>query len=423
MAGRMMFIIILIVIISVKITALVSSAICSPTMGKLRLLPLDDNAAIYLHKSMMLIAGLITFGYAITSAMRRIGAPRDFTRFTVLTLGTALIIAMVFMIWQNRKSVAVVIIGNQNNPSLLKKQFAAIWHILSFAYIFMIWGFWAAHLIVVQRGTPIAFFISLLIVPIYLLLDKVSQWIVMTILGTLKETENKVEEGGGQTILESAKSSNIVSAILRTIIMIILMFWVLSLWGLNIPFAKQLPEIMFNVLAILFLGYFAWNFLSKMLDRKLAKDMPEKDDNEEINDEWGGGAIAGRTSTLLPMVKKFIGTVLVVVVILTILSSMGIEIAPLLAGAGVIGIAIGFGAQKLVADILSGFFFLLDDAFRVGEYIQAGGITGSVEAITLRNVKLRHHRGMLQLVPFGELGSVTNYMRGGMVIKFNIQLP
>ncbi|MEE4137336.1 MAG: mechanosensitive ion channel domain-containing protein, partial [Desulforhopalus sp.] len=72
---------------------------------------------------------------------------------------------------------------------------------------------------------------------------------------------------------------------------------------------------------------------------------------------------------------------------------------------------------------LSGFFFLLDDAFRVGEYIQAGSIRGTVEAITLRNVMLRHHLGMLQIVPHSDLGAVTNYMRGGIVMKFPLEFP
>jgi small-conductance mechanosensitive channel len=102
---------------------------------------------------------------------------------------------------------------------------------------------------------------------------------------------------------------------------------------------------------------------------------------------------------------------------------MGVNIGPLLAGAGVAGLAIGFGAQKLVADVLSGIFYLVDDAFRVGEYIQGGGVSGSVEAITLRNVMLRHHRGMLQIVPFSDLGSITNFMRGGIIVKFNLQFP
>ncbi|MGI9536302.1 MAG: mechanosensitive ion channel family protein, partial [Desulfocapsaceae bacterium] len=89
----------------------------------------------------------------------------------------------------------------------------------------------------------------------------------------------------------------------------------------------------------------------------------------------------------------------------------------------VIGLAIGFGAQKLVADIFSGFFYLLDDAFRVGEYLNAGSVSGTVETITLRNVMLRHHRGMLQIIPHSELGAITNFMRGGIVVKFNLDFP
>jgi len=77
----------------------------------------------------------------------------------------------------------------------------------------------------------------------------------------------------------------------------------------------------------------------------------------------------------------------------------------------------------MVSDVFSGFFYLLDDAFRVGEYIQAGAVSGAVESITLRNVMLRHHRGMLQIVPHSELGSITNFMRGGIIVKFNLEFP
>ncbi len=76
-----------------------------------------------------------------------------------------------------------------------------------------------------------------------------------------------------------------------------------------------------------------------------------------------------------------------------------------------------------MSDVLSGFFYLLDDAFRVGGYIKTSSISGAVEKITLRNVMLRHHRGMLQIVPYSDLGAIINYMRGGIVVKFNLQFP
>jgi small-conductance mechanosensitive channel len=114
--------------------------------------------------------------------------------------------------------------------------------------------------------------------------------------------------------------------------------------------------------------------------------------------------------------------VLAVVAILMVLSALGVQIGPLIAGAGVIGVAIGFGAQTLVKDIISGVFYLLDDAFRVGEYIQSGSYKGTVESFSLRSVKLRHQRGPVYTVPFGQLGAVQNMSRDWVIDKFTMNL-
>jgi small-conductance mechanosensitive channel len=105
-----------------------------------------------------------------------------------------------------------------------------------------------------------------------------------------------------------------------------------------------------------------------------------------------------------------------------VLSAMGFEIGPLIAGAGVVGVAVGFGAQTLVKDIISGIFFLLDDAFRIGEYIESGNIRGTVESFSLRSMKLRHHRGMLHTIPFGSIEKVTNYSRDWVIDKITISV-
>jgi small-conductance mechanosensitive channel len=106
--------------------------------------------------------------------------------------------------------------------------------------------------------------------------------------------------------------------------------------------------------------------------------------------------------------------------VLMALSALGVEIGPLIAGAGVVGVAIGFGAQTLVKDIISGMFYLLDDAFRVGEYIISGSYKGTVESFSLRSIKLRHHRGYLYTVPFGELGAVQNMSRDWVIDKLSV---
>ena len=111
------------------------------------------------------------------------------------------------------------------------------------------------------------------------------------------------------------------------------------------------------------------------------------------------------------------------VFILLALGALGLDITPLLAGAGILGLAIGFGAQKLVSDIVGGIFFLIDDAFRVGEYVDVGGTTGTVEKISIRSMQLRHHRGPVHTIPYGEIQKLTNYSRDWVIMKLKFTVP
>jgi small-conductance mechanosensitive channel len=130
----------------------------------------------------------------------------------------------------------------------------------------------------------------------------------------------------------------------------------------------------------------------------------------------------GRLRTLLPIFRNALAVFIAVVAVLTILAGLGIQIMPLIAGAGIFGVAIGFGSQTLVKDILSGVFYMLDDAFRVGEYIQSGSYKGTVESFSLRSVRLRHHRGPVFTVPFGTLGAVQNMSRDWVMEKITMSV-
>jgi small-conductance mechanosensitive channel len=105
-----------------------------------------------------------------------------------------------------------------------------------------------------------------------------------------------------------------------------------------------------------------------------------------------------------------------------LLSRLGVDIAPLFAGAGVVGLAIGFGAQTLIRDMFSGGFFLFDDAFRKGEDVDLGDIRGTVEKISLRSFQLRHHSGALHTVPFGDIKHLTNYSRDWVIMKLPLRV-
>ena len=133
---------------------------------------------------------------------------------------------------------------------------------------------------------------------------------------------------------------------------------------------------------------------------------------------------SSRLLTLLPLLRVTTAVLLLVMLVLSSLWALGIEITPLLAGAGVLGIALGFGAQALVRDVIAGIFYLAEDAFRIGEYVESGTNTkGTVERITLRSVALRHHNGPLHFVPYGSLGTVRNTSRDWVIDKFNLPLP
>jgi moderate conductance mechanosensitive channel len=171
-----------------------------------------------------------------------------------------------------------------------------------------------------------------------------------------------------------------------------------------------------NAVVIVLLADFAWHLLAAWIDCKLAEASGATHaDSEEARRQ-------ARLRTLLPILRNILLIVLVTMAVLMGLSALGVEIGPLIAGAGVVGVAIGFGAQTLVKDIISGMFFLLDDAFRVGEYIQSGSYKGTVESFSLRSVKLRHHRGPLSTVPFGELSAIENMSRDWVIDKMTISV-
>ena len=177
----------------------------------------------------------------------------------------------------------------------------------------------------------------------------------------------------------------------------------------------RISRAVLGVVVVVLVADFLWHVIAALIDRKLAKTL-----GSDTTDASGHSA---RLQTLLPILKNLSLAVLAVVTAMMLLAAIGVEIGPLIASAGVVGVAIGFGAQTLVKDIISGIFYLIDDAFRIGEYIQSGTYKGTVESFSLRSVKLRHQRGALYTVPFGILGAVQNQSRDWVVDKISINVP
>jgi small-conductance mechanosensitive channel len=193
----------------------------------------------------------------------------------------------------------------------------------------------------------------------------------------------------------------------------------LSVW--NIPrLHGDAVDRLISIMTVCLIGYIAYHSVRIWIDRRIADEGPVP--GTIPGDEGGGHASASRLATLLPLVRNVTLVSIVGTILLSVLMDLGVNIAPLFAGAGVAGIAIGFGAQTLIRDIFSGAFFLIDDAFRKGEYIEIGSIRGTVEKISVRSMQLRHHRGPLHTVPFGEIHQLTNYSRDWVIMKLPLRI-
>jgi small-conductance mechanosensitive channel len=169
--------------------------------------------------------------------------------------------------------------------------------------------------------------------------------------------------------------------------------------------------------------YLLWRILKYRMDRYIA-------DNPLPSAGFGGSsadnpdeqvpASASRLRTIMPVLRMTAGVAVLILGSLLVLSELGVNVTPLIAGASVLGLAVSFGSQSLVRDIVSGVFFLAEDSFRVGEYIDGSKAKGTVEGFSIRSIRLRHQNGQLHIVPFGQLTHITNFSRDWTTVKFNL---
>ncbi|BCL76957.1 hypothetical protein JHS3_26930 [Jeongeupia sp. HS-3] len=172
---------------------------------------------------------------------------------------------------------------------------------------------------------------------------------------------------------------------------------------------RTLDDIVGGVVLTVLIAWLLWILLDTLIDESMKGGGHRK-----------GKSASTRARTILPLFRNAIlGTILVVATILS-LANLGIDVTPLIAGAGVIGLAVGFGAQTLVKDLITGLFILIEDTIAVGDYIDVGGHAGTVEGLTIRTVKLRDSQGAVHSVPFSQIASITNFAREFAYAVFDI---
>jgi small conductance mechanosensitive channel len=208
-------------------------------------------------------------------------------------------------------------------------------------------------------------------------------------------------------LLEKRLNSYVPNAlrVLRTIILIVVVMVVLNAWGafdLAAWYASEGGAVLVgnltSVAVILIVALAVWLGLASLIEHKL-------------NPETGYGEPSARAKTLLSLFRNALAIAMVTITGMIVLSEIGINIGPLIAGAGVLGLAIGFGAQKLVQDVITGVFIQVENAMNTGDVVTVGGVTGTAERLSIRSVGIRDLSGTYHIVPFSSVDTVSNYMR------------
>jgi moderate conductance mechanosensitive channel len=420
----------------IRFFILAANLVLAPAAPALRLFPLRDKDAKFLFNWTITIVvtaiAIADIAYIFLGA----GISRESFLFMYSLSGLSVSFLMVFVIWQSRNRVAGVIWSPDKIESSLRAKFAKSWHWFAIFYVIGMGLFWFIRGMAEGEIAMLSTIASVFLIPLLIgisswaehLLDIAAGLSSSSLISTDTQSPGGIGNGKAdkhEEILDQKNAKKtylqqhltLIKVTLRILLVALLFFIILRLWGIDMPVGRLFTSTALNIIGLLLLGIVVWQFAKTRIDRKIREEMP--DDDEEMEEGGRGGS---RVGTLLVLLRKFVLSVLFVIVSLIILSSLGLDIGPLIAGAGVIGLAIGFGSQTLVRDILSGVFFLIDDAFRVGDYIETGGIKGMVEHISLRSVKLRHPRGMVFTIPFGDMGAVQNFSRDYIITKLDIRV-
>jgi small-conductance mechanosensitive channel len=380
----------------VRFTLVFGRFLFAPGGERFRIVPMSTPAAWFWVRRLALFTGWLAFGWVTVGLLATLGMAVGARQLVAYTLGLGLLAIGLEIAWRRPRPVAA-----SGREGFVTR--ASAW--LLSAYAGLLWLLWFASamqlfwLVVIVVALPVA----------------------MRITG--RAINHVLRPPGAADQGTEAPRMYVVATErgLRAILIILFALLLARAWHLDLgaltesdTLATRLGRGALNAVVIALIADFIWHAIKAVIDRTIAlAQNPAAPDSEE-------GRRRARLRTLLPILRNVLFIVVVVMAILMVLSAMGIQIGPLIAGAGVVGVAIGFGAQTLVKDIISGVFYLLDDAFRTGEYIQSGSYKGTVESFSLRSVKLRHHRGPLYTVPFGELGAIQNMSRDWVIDKMSV---
>ena len=391
--------------IVVEVTRALVRTVFATRFPKLRLLAMSDEAAQYWNRWLGVLVQVVGYGMLLVVPVVSALFTTAFGSMVALLIMLGVYIYAVRGIWKNRIEVRDRVIERSKQASMaffgtLMRLFARIWHVLAIIYFTVL-------LVVSQIDTDNA---------LPFMAQATLQSIVAIVLGlmvsavltaTLSRRIHLSEEMRTRLPLLEARINSYVPAILKglrlfTIVVVLLV--VLDAWHafdlaawLASDSGQGLINMLVHVAIILLFAALSWTILASFIENRLSG--------------VGQQEPSARERTLLSLFRNAALILIITMTALVVLSQIGINIGPLIAGAGVVGLAIGFGAQKLVQDIITGVFIQIENGMNVNDVVEAGGVFGTVEKMTIRSVGLRTLDGGYHLIPFSSVDVVVNHMR------------
>ncbi len=392
--------------------------ILAPHRPDLRTVTTDDWTAQFIYRNFVAFGIVTGVAFFLNTQLGAIPSDdKDSLRFSI---GLLLHAWIVYITWRARGGLTSMLLGEDTAQTSGLERMASWWPKVSMILVSLNW---LTQQLLLANGVttipPAKALAGLVLVAAAPFLDTMLRGFVKHLVpkpkGTTAVALNAVEQ---------IKFSYI--RVGRVVLAAFIILAVGKLWGLSMgdfregSLGQNVAANGVQFLLVIAAGYIVWEFVNLWVNNKLAEEQPADEQGEDVE---AGGAGKSRLASVLPLIHMALQVTIVTITVLLAISQLGINIAPLLAGAGVLGLAIGFGAQTLVKDVVAGVFFLLDDAFRVGEFVDVGGTLGSIEQISIRSLRLRDATGPVHIVPYGEIAKLTNHSRDWVIMKLKFTVP
>ena len=372
----------------------------------LRLLPVGAEDAAYWNRWIARLIGLVGYGLMVVVPLVNVYLSPTLGQSIGTLIMVGAFIYAVAVVLRNRVRLRDALNHKAKTATMAASRvslqlFARTWHLFALAYFVMV------LVLVLTRpadALPFVLFATLKTLAAVVVGLLVSNLLTQTIGRRIRLSDDlrrKLPQ------LEPRLNSYVPNAlrVVRTLIVITVILVILNAWGafnLAAWYASDAGrDLVGNVISVSVILVFAvavWLGLASLIEHKL-------------NPETGGGVPSARAQTLLALFRNALAIALITMTAMIVLAEIGINIGPLIAGAGVLGLAIGFGAQKLVQDIITGIFIQVENAMNTGDVVTVGGITGTAEKLSIRSVGIRDLAGTFHIIPFSSVDTVSNYMR------------